>query len=311
MQTLTKQPHAVATHRKERPLDEGAIPDLLWLYRAEMVSIARTTAAEEADLVNTIASTDAHAAQIAAGARCRMVEANLRLVYSLARRYERLYPRLDILDLIQEGNIALIHAVKKYDPARGRFSTYAVRWVVKAMLKSLARQIHLITIPEHELVKLRRLQKAQHLLEQQHQNPSLEGLAALLELSQQQVKTLVSVLENEYEKAQSLDTPLPTKDGGESLDTWADVLEDDPRYSPEEEVFGSTLQERIRLLLATELTPVERRVIQLHYGLGGHDPVGSIKIARSLGISHQAVTQAEQRAMRKLAPLCQDLHDYL
>lgn len=308
MQTLTKQSLAATTHRKENTLDEGAIPDLLWLYRAEMVRISRTTASEEEDLVNKIANADARAAQIAAVARCRMVEANLRLVYSLARRYERLYPQLDILDLIQEGNIALIHAVKKYDPARGKFSTYAVRWVVKAMLESLARQIHLITIPEYERVKLKRLQKAQQLLEQQQQNPSLEDLAAMLELSKKQVKTLVSVLQSEYEKAQSLDTPLKE---GETTDTWADVLEDDPRYSPEEEVFGITLQERIRNLLATELTPVERRVIQLHYGLGGHDPEGSIKIARKLGISHQAVDQAEQRAMRKLAPLCQDLREYL
>lgn len=307
MQTLTKQSRAVTTHQKEHPLDEGAIPDLLWLYRAEMVRIARTTEAEEEDLVNKIANTDTRAAQIAAVARCRMVEANLRLVYALARRYERLYPQLDILDLIQEGNIALMHAVKKYNPVRGKFSTYAVRWVVKAMLESLARQIHLITIPEYERVKLKRLQKAQQLLEQQ-QNPSLGDLAALLELSQKQVKALVSVLQGEYEKAQSLDTPLKE---GETTDTWADVLEDDPRYSPEEEVFGRTLQERIQYLLATELTAVERRVIQLHYGLGGHDPQGSIKIARKLNISHQAVDQAEQRAMRKLAPLCQDLHDFL
>lgn len=230
-------------------------------------------------------------------AKNRLIEANLRLVIHVARRYKGF--EIDLMDLIQEGNLGLMHAVEKFDYRKGyKFSTYAIWWIRQAITRALTEQAQMIRVPLYKMEKIKRLSKARQSLEQDlEKEPTLEDLATQMETSVEQVIELLAML-----KAQdplSLDV---RKRVGDDEIPLSDLLEDDQTNSPERIVIAQTLEVLIRELL-NDLKPRERNVIRLRYGLAdGHENTLT-QVGQKLGLSHEAVRQIECRALKKLDPL--------
>ncbi len=237
-------------------------------------------------------------------ARQQLIEANLRLVLYVARKYHSL--GVDMMDLIQEGNMGLMHAVEKYDPAKGyMFSTYAIWWIRQYIARAVASQGRVIRLPQYKIEEINRMRRVRRQLEQVLQNePTLDELAEQMETNVEEVVALISA----SPEVVSLDTPWK---GGDEEPPLSELLEDDPNYSPERVVLKETLQEHIHELLS-QLTARERHVLELRYGLNTYEH-SLQEISRKMGLSHEAVRQVELRALRKLNHPSRDrmLQDFL
>jgi len=243
----------------------------------------------------------------AAEARRRLIEANLRLVVHIARRYRGF--GVDIMDLVQEGNLGLIHAVEKYDHRKGcRFSTYATWWIRQYITRALASQGHAIRVPLYKIDELRRLGRVRRDLQQSlDAEPTLEMLAEQMSMDVQAVIALLST--SQEQDTISLDMP---RKGGDEEVFLSDIIEDDPVYMPEQVVLTQTLQEQVQDLLNC-LSQRERNVLQLRFGLNGQREHSLTEVGKQLGLSHEAVRQVEFRALRKLDHPSRSrmLHDFL
>jgi RNA polymerase primary sigma factor len=229
----------------------------------------------------------------AQSAKHQLIEANLRLVLHIARKYRGF--GVDLMDLVQEGNMGLMHAVDKFDYKKGyRFSTYATWWIRQYITRALAEQAHMIRVPLYKVEEIKRLGRVKRRLQQQgaESEPTLQDLANQMEISVQQVIELIST----NQETISLDMP---RKGGDDDISLSEMLEDDPSYSPERVVIAQTLQAQIQDLLNC-LTQRERKVLQLRYGLNGGTEHSLSETGRKLGLSHEAVRQVEFRALRKL-----------
>lgn len=237
-------------------------------------------------------------------ARQQLIEANLRLVLYVARKYRGF--GVDMMDLIQEGNMGLMHAVEKYDPEKGyMFSTYAIWWIRQYIARAVASQGRVIRLPQYKIEEINRMRRVRRQLEQILQNePTLDELAIQMETNVEEVVALISV----NPEVVSLDIPWK---GGDDEPPLCELLEDDPNYSPERVVLKETLQEHIHELLS-QLTARERHVLELRYGLNTHEH-SLQEISRKMGLSHEAVRQVELRALRKLNHPSRDrmLQDFL
>ncbi|MFF0227579.1 RNA polymerase sigma factor [Streptomyces sp. NPDC004629] len=289
----------------------GPTSDLFRQYLREIGRIPLLTAAEEVELARRVeaglfaeeklGSTPDLDSQLALDldrlvvlgrmAKRRLIEANLRLVVSVAKRY--VGRGLTMLDLVQEGNLGLIRAVEKFDYARGyKFSTYATWWIRQAMSRALADQARTIRVPVHVVELINRVVRVQRrMLQERGHEPTPEEVAAHLDLSPERVGEVLRLAQEPV----SLHAPV----GEEDDVALGDLIEDGDAASPVESAAFLLLREHLEAVLST-LGERERKVVQLRYGLADGRPRTLEEIGRIFGVTRERIRQIESKTLNKL-----------
>ena len=288
-------PSAVAA--AEEALATGALDDPVRMYLREIGRVNLLTAAEEVDLAKKM-----EAGSMAA--RERLIQANLRLVVSVAKKY--IGRGMSLLDLIQEGNIGLIRAVEKFDYRRGyKFSTYATWWIRQAITRSIADQARTIRIPVHMVETINKLVRvSRRLLQEKGREPTSEEIATEMGITAEKVREIIKVSQQPV----SLETPI----GEEEDSHLGDFIEDQSAMAPADAASHQMLKEAVNAVLDT-LSDREQKVIKLRFGLDDGRTRTLEEVGREFDVTRERIRQIEAKALRKLRHprRAQTLKDYL
>ncbi len=274
--------------------------DSVRLYLREIGKIPLLTPEEEADLAQRIVKGDKKA-------KDKMVESNMRLVVSIAKRYGG--RGLDFLDLIQEGNTGLLRAVEKFDPDKGfKFSTYATWWVRQAITRAIADQARTIRIPVHMVETINKvLRTTRKLTTELNREPTNEEIAKELDMEPEKIDYVMRIKQD----IASLDASVG-REGDDEDSVLGDFVEDEERDSPEDAAANQILKEQLAEILAT-LTEREQKIIRLRFGIGGGRPHTLEEVGNEFAVTRERIRQIEAKALSKLRKNkdTKKLHEYL
>ena len=268
---ITKQ----VTNRETASLDK---------YLQEIGKVDLITADEEVELAQRIKAGDNRALE-------KLTKANLRFVVSVAKQYQN--QGLTLPDLINEGNLGLIKAAKRFDETRGfKFISYAVWWIRQSILQALAEQSHIVRLPLNKIGSINKINKTFAFLEQSHERPpSAEEIAKELDMTINDVK---ESMKNSGRHV-SMDAPLVE---GEDSNLY-DVLRSGESPNPDKDLLHESLRTEIERALET-LTPREADVIRLYFGLGDQHPMTLEEIGETFDLTRERVRQIKEKAIRRL-----------
>jgi RNA polymerase primary sigma factor len=293
-----------------RDLEGIDIDNMLKLYIAEAARIPLLSAEEEVELAKRIEACRLAQQELKSGvkdanrtqrlerlvergrlARERLIRANTRLVISVAKKY--LNRGLPFLDLIQEGNIGLMRAIRNYDYRRGfKFSTYATWWIRQAITRALAEQSRTIRLPVYMSDQVNRMAREQSRLQQSlRRPPTVEEVAEALGTTNVKVEQMMEIMRQPV----SLQTPV----GEDEEDVLGDLIEDVEALNPEEMTDQLMLNEDLQKMLGS-LPPRELEVLQLRYGLGDEEPLTLAQVGERMGITRERARQLEAQAIGRL-----------
>ena len=271
--------------------------DPVRMYLKEIGKVPLLTAEEEVSLARRIERRDMDAKR-------KLIEANLRLVVSIAKRY--VGRGMLFLDLIQEGNLGLIRAVEKFDYRKGyKFSTYATWWIRQAITRAIADQARTIRIPVHMVETINKLIRVQRqLLQDMGREPTPEEIAHEMGTTTQKVREIIKISQEPV----SLETPI----GEEEDSQLGDFIEDEDATMPVEAVSEIMQKEALDAVLGT-LTHRERNVIELRFGLKGEHPRTLEEVGQRFGVTRERIRQIEAKTLAKLKAYrdSQRLRDFL
>jgi RNA polymerase primary sigma factor len=265
-------------------LENHTLADPVRMYLREIGRIPLLVAAEEVDLAQRIEKGSQKA-------REKLIQSNLRLVVSIAKKY--VGRGLSFLDLIQEGNQGLMRAVEKYDWTRGfKFSTYATWWIRQAITRAIADQARTIRIPVHMVETINKvIRVSRQLMQGLGREPTAEEIGEELELSADRVREIFKIAQS----TTSLEKPVG--DDGDSF--LGDFIQDTSQPSPYDTASRQLLKENIEEVLAS-LSEREARVLKMRFGLAGYRAMTLEEVGREFGVTRERIRQIEAKALRKL-----------
>lgn len=263
---------------------EAVVDNSIKIYMREMGQFSMLSAEEEIELANRIAEGDQ-------SAKNELVEANLRLVVSLARHYQGC--GLSYQDLIQEGNIGLIKAAEKFDVSKGfRFSTYASWWIKQALSRAIADQSRTIRIPVHMTENINKFKKIEReLLSQLNREPKIKEIADAMGISEKQAKEIQSYIVEP--------TSLDIQVGDDDDTTIGSFIEDTHFINPESAYIKESNGDVVNAVLDT-LSDREANILRLRFGIGGKKAMTLEEVGKEYGLTRERIRQIEAKALRKL-----------
>ena len=274
--------------------------DSVRLYLREIGKIPLLSNEEEVDLAYRIVKGEKKA-------KDKMVEANMRLVVSIAKRYSG--RGLDFLDLIQEGNTGLLRAAEKFDPDKGfKFSTYATWWIRQAITRAIADQARTIRIPVHMVETINKVLRAtRKLTNELNREPTVEEIAKEMGMEPEKIDYVMKIKQD----IASLDATVG-RDGDDEDSVLGDFIEDEGRVSPEDAAAAQMLKEQIAEILSS-LSEREQKVVKLRFGIGGGRPHTLEEVGAEFSVTRERIRQIEAKALSKLRKHkdTKKLHEYL
>ncbi|MBI4160176.1 sigma-70 family RNA polymerase sigma factor [Candidatus Wolfebacteria bacterium] len=273
--------------REATRVDEGDLPDAVQMYLKEIGKTALLTGKEERVLAKRAEGGDEEARQ-------QLIRANLRLVVSIAKRYVHRSPNLNILDLIQEGNIGLSRAVDKFDYRKGfKFSTYATWWIRQAITRALADQSRTIRIPVHMVETISKYtQTKRRLLQELGREPLAEEIAIEMGTTIDKIRHIQKI----SQEVISLEAPVGEDD--EDL-TLSEFIKDEKSLTPAQITAQTLLRDKIREILI-DLSPREQEILKLRFGLDDGIPHTLEEVGKKFGVTRERIRQIEAKALTKI-----------